>query len=138
MRGVFLLLSVLSITSCLAKDVSPDRSRTVAKLSTVDSDLFSLLADYRAFQRDNSSQKPFKSKVPGMPIFGDDVIIDAVAAHDGASLKKRLRELGATNLSVFGRNVSCHFPIGQIDKLARLSDLKFARPSIATTRPATN
>lgn len=138
MRGVLLLLSVLSITSCLAKDVSPDRSRTVAKLSTVDSDLFSLLADYRAFQRDNSSRSPFKSKLSGMPIIGDFIIIDAIAEQSGARLEEKLQALGATHISVYGRNVSCHFPIAQIGELARLNDLKFARPSIATTRPATN
>lgn len=64
-----------------------------------------------------------------LPVSGDWVAINAVAAGDPAALAADLTGLGARDVAVAGRIVSARFPIRTIPSLAALTSLRFARPA---------
>ena len=109
--------------SCAASD-GPEKS-------VVDHTLLELLED---FDKHNAKQaESFQASNTHLRIVDNFVLIDAIASDNAAELENDLRLLGATNLSSYGRTVSCFFPITNIAKLVALESLQFARPVIAIT-----
>ena len=88
----------------------------------VDGDLATLHAAYLACRREQASCPP------------SDVLIDAVASGDPGALRDDLAALGMRNIAVAGRIVSGWLPVPAIPRLAGLSTLQFARPSLSGTR----
>ena len=68
-----------------------------------------------------------------IPIRGDKVLIDAVAAGDLADLEAELGKLGMEGTAAYGRICSGWLPISAIDDLEGLSSLQHARPSYRAT-----
>ena len=75
----------------------------------------------------------FKSRDTQASIAADSVVIDTAAAGDVDALADDLRALGAQDVSVFGRMVSCRFPLNAITQLKDLSSLQLARVSTMHT-----
>jgi len=72
------------------------------------------------------------SELP-LPVTGDWVTIDAVAAADPSVLEAELIALGARDTAVAGRLVSARLPIAAIPSLEGVVSLQFARPAHRTT-----
>jgi hypothetical protein len=88
----------------------------------------SMAADATAF---TSMVQQFAGSISGN---GQYVVIDATAADgSGSSLLGELQQIGLMGGSSFGAMASGWLPIGQIETLAGLSDLNFARESVMTT-----
>jgi len=66
---------------------------------------------------------------------GRFVIVDAVATGDATALVADLKAMGATRVTVFKKMVSAVVPIPVLDRLERLSNLRFVR---AAYRPYKN
>lgn len=64
---------------------------------------------------------------------GDYVVVDSVAKGNTKALEAKLRQLGARNISSYGRIVSAQVPVSSLGSLDLAPELSFARPSLATT-----
>jgi len=76
----------------------------------------------------------FKPSNPLIRTRDDTVVVDIVASGNVNTLKVELQALGMQDAAVFGRYISGRLPIDQLDKVAALSTLRFARPAYAMTR----
>jgi hypothetical protein len=99
------------------------RSKLSSRLST----------RYEEYKRQQLQDQATSSgrAAPLIPMDGDTVVIDAAAAGDVEDLIRDLKDLGATNISRFGRVVSAILPLNAIPELERLTSLNFARPAMA-------
>ncbi len=61
------------------------------------------------------------------------VIVDAVAASDGAALLRDMQSMGLKNGKQRGLVVSGAFPVSALEDLANTASLQFVRPAAATT-----
>ena len=64
-----------------------------------------------------------------LQIVGDQVDIQAVAKGDTSQLIEELEALGLQNMSSFGQVVSVRVSLNQLDQIAQLNSLNFARPA---------
>ena len=76
------------------------------------------------------------SELP-LPVDGDWVTIDAVAAADPSALEAELIALGARDTAIAGRLVSARLPIAAIPSLEGVVSLQFARPAYRRTNVGT-
>lgn len=125
---------LLAIVSCAAGNVTTDDVVVDAKPATVDAALVQIHTDFERHRQSASSGEAFRSNVPGIQIVEGRILIDAQAVKSGESLRDDLVEMGASNCSVAGQDVSCQYPIAAIPKLASVNSLKYARPSYVMTR----
>ncbi|MDT8439184.1 MAG: S8 family serine peptidase [Wenzhouxiangellaceae bacterium] len=80
------------------------------------------------------SAQSFTATEPVYTVGNGRVLIEAIAATDASDLLARMNALGLQRGARSGYLVSGRFPIAQLDELARLPDLRYARPAIAITR----
>jgi hypothetical protein len=71
---------------------------------------------------------------PNLPVVGDRVVVDAVAADRIEDLQADLVALGMREAVSAGRIVSGQLPIENIPALAALPSLQFARAAISATQ----
>ena len=93
---------------------------------------------YHAFRQHQAEKAAgsFEATQPLMPVVERrHVVIDAVAGADPAALRDSLQALGLRRGSVAGRVVSGLLPIDAIEKMAGLSLLNSAAPSVASSGP---
>jgi hypothetical protein len=67
------------------------------------------------------------------PVDDAYVLIDATAVTSGVQLASDLRKLGALEVAVAGRVVSCFFPMLEFEQLESLASLHSFRVATATT-----
>src|SRR5215831_10579709 len=79
----------------------------------VTSGLMALHAEYAAHVAARSAT-PFAPTRRMVRVVDERVMVDAVAAGDPQALRAELAALGARNISIFGRVVSCEVPIAAI------------------------
>ena len=132
------ILSILLTCSCAVGD-----SQTVApvkptKTEKVDQVLIELHDQFIRHKESGEDSERFEGTYPQVRIVNERVLVDAIAAKGTVELENELRRLGATNLSSYGRIVSCYLPIASIAQLAAIDNLQFARASRPTTRPSRN
>jgi hypothetical protein len=60
------------------------------------------------------------------------LLVDAIAQGSTAALAARLRAVGGTGISSYGRVVSGWVPLSALDALAVTTELRFARPAYQT------
>ena len=75
---------------------------------------------------------PGELRIAPLPVRDDMVLIDAVATGDVDDLRADLVALGLQGAAVYGRVCSGWLPVSSIDDLAKLTNLRFARPSLST------
>ena len=129
MRFVTIAIGVLLVVSCAAQI-----PRSAANDAKLDNSLVSLFYAYEVHYAESVKGAAFQYSDRSLRIVGEMVLIDAVAVTDAPALEEELQHFGATNLSSYGRIVSCLYPIENIDELASLTHLKFVRPSRPITR----
>jgi hypothetical protein len=100
--------------------------------SKISPELLALYQEY-SLKRDSKNQEPLSTKAL-VRIIDGYVLIDAVASGDVNALKEDLVELGLREGVGFGRMISGQLPISSIPSLGKLSSLRFARASAATTK----
>jgi hypothetical protein len=127
-------LSILPLGSCAVAQTEPERPGIPAKKERVDAALLNVHAEYLEFLGAARQGEIFTTKQALVTVIEDRVIIDMVASTDTEVLRTHLAELGATNIFVANRMVSCQLPILAIEELRALESLQFARPAYATTR----
>ena len=109
------------------------RPEKAIKSSKIPYDLLNLYDEYVAFQKENTGRE-FKPTYSLIRIYGDKVLVDAVASGDVNVLQDDLQKLGMTNTGVSGRMVSGRLPVLSIDDLSGLDSLQFIRASYMTTQ----
>ncbi len=83
----------------------------------------------------SANKKDFKTANPTVKLHGGRVGVDLVA-RDPVALRQALSSLGATRIQSRGALLSAQVPVSSLGKLAAVSSLNFARPSLAMTRVA--
>jgi Ca2+-binding RTX toxin-like protein len=105
---------------------------TIAKnnplFKKVGSDLTVLEIEYEAAIT-NSGGAFFQPSNSLLQVENGFIVIDAIANGNTEALKADLEKLGLKNVSTYGLFVSGFLPITQIDEIAKLSTLDFARPA---------
>jgi hypothetical protein len=128
-------VSVSSAASASANVALVMSAVTTGALSKLDSQLAALHLSHSSLAADAA---PFTSMVQqfagSISANGQYVVIDATAADgNGANLLGDLQQIGLIGGSSFGALASGWLPIDQIETLAGLSGLRFARESVMTT-----
>lgn len=68
------------------------------------------------------------------PLATPEVLIDAIATDDPQALKTALQNIGLRNAALFSNDVGGWLPIDRLAAASDLTELKFARASVARTR----
>lgn len=102
------------------------------RLNKIGFDLAYLYLEHQAFVVAKKSAA-FVARDHRLRLRNDSVLIDAIAASDVQLLVVALRRLGLQQSSVSGRYVSGYLPLSALEKAAALTELRFARASMATT-----
>lgn len=79
------------------------------------------------------SARAFAPRQPFLHVQGNSVVMEAVAEGDPKALAQSLAELGMTRVAVHGRVVSGLMPISDVEQLADVPGMRFARPVMAVT-----
>jgi len=87
--------------------------------------------DYKARGGLAKLKYKFKPSHPLIRTKDEAVVIDIVAQDGVNALKAELQVLGMTSISVYERFISGLLPIDELDTVARLKQLRFARPAYA-------
>lgn len=124
------LLSTISGCTLAGSHAVTPASESSPKISP---ELSALYHEYSS-QPVPKRQQPFRSSNVLVRIIDDRVLVDAVASGDVNALKEDLVELGLREGVSFGRMISGQLPISSIPSLGKLSSLRFARASAATTK----
>ena len=132
------ILSILLSCSCAVGDSQAVAPIKPAKHEKVDQVLIELHDQFVRHKETGGDSERFKGTDLQVRIVNDRVLVDAVATDGTAALQQDLQRLGATHVSSYGRMVSCYFPIANIDQLAAIASLQFARAAHPATRPARN
>jgi len=108
---------------------------TTGALSKLDSQLAALYLSHSSMAADATAFTSMVQQFAGsISENGQYVVIDATAADgNGSSLLHDLQQIGLIGGSSFGAMASGWLPIDQIETLAGLSGLNFARESVMTT-----
>jgi hypothetical protein len=108
--------------------------KQVKPTSKVSSDLLVLKNEYDSFSAKKGAAKTglFKSSNKSAQIHNGYVTIHAAAEGNTQTLLADLKAAGMLNGAAFGNMVSGQMPVGQLDKLAGLKSLRFARAAYST------
>ena len=117
--GALLVLAPLGMQTALAQD----------KPGKVSHDLTRLYEDQAGKRAAPAQLQNLDLEPLSLPVRGDKVLIDAVAAGDLADLEADLEALGMDGTGAFGRICSGWLPIDAIDDLENLASLQSARPA---------
>ena len=112
---------------------SPDAQK-VGLMTRVGFDLASLYEEYQAYVDEKSTDEGFAPSNQFLRVSSNRVLIEAVALEDGERLESDLKELGMEGTAHYGRMVSGQLPVGAIEKVGGLANLKSARPLYAMAR----
>ena len=137
-RTALAILSILLTSSCAVGDSQAVAPVKPAKSEKVDQVLIELHDQFIRHKETGGDSEPFKGTNPQVRIVNETVLVDATATEGTVALENELRSLGASNLSSYGRIVSCYLPIASIDQLAAIKSLQFVRAARPATRPARN
>src|ERR1044071_1164315 len=85
--------------------------------------------------QNSSNKRAFRSRNAAMRVQGGLIGVD-LYANDAASLQRSLATLGARNVKSHGPLVSAQVPVSALGQLAALPALRFAIPSLARVRVA--
>ncbi len=96
-------------------------------------DLASLHQEYVEHLERGGTAESFESSNPLMPVHQGRVVMDLVATENPDDLLADLEALGLKEASVFGSTVSAVLSIEELDELADMENLKFARAAIVQT-----
>lgn len=111
--GAFAIAATaLPIMAQSAKSPSTERPST-AHMANVSGSLLDLHEEYQAYLQQNNVQRSsavFNSSSSRLIITAETVVIDAAASGDPNALAEDLEALGAQDVAVFGRMVSCRLP----------------------------
>ena len=131
---LIVVVSLALLVPACRQEAPPERPHAAAASlrGGVSDDLLELREEYDS--RGQSQTGEFVPSNSALKLIGDRVVVDAVAADDGAALGRELETIGASDVSVVGRNVSAQLPIDSIGKLEGLPNLKYARASYAQAR----
>ena len=112
-----------------------DAESKTGAFAKVGGHLAQLYRDYGTYLQRGGAQAlgAFQAADPSLQLVDSSVVIDAVAADDAEVLLADLQALGLQNGVVFGRTVSGILPISQIEAIAKLPSLQFARPAMMKT-----
>ena len=84
--------------------------------------------EYRQFEQSNTFAA-FRPSNDSLPMFGERVIIDAVASGTAAELQADFAKAGIAVTGAFDRSVSALVPVDSIGALADMASLAFAMPA---------
>lgn len=141
-RNALRLLSgalTLAIVGTATAGSNVDGKFAFSKTETakVSGNLLAIDNEYQQFVKQQSQPSAkglaFASRDKAASISADAIVIDTAAAGDPQDLASDLRKLGAVNVVVFGRMVSCRLPLANIAGLKTLSTLQLARPAYMRT-----
>ena len=137
-RTALAILSIILTSSCAVGDSQAVVPVKPVKHEKVDQVLIELQDQFIRHKETGGDSERIEGTYPQVRIVNERVLVDAIATKGTVELENELRRLGATNLSSYGRIVSCYLPIASIAQLAAIDNLQFARASRPTTRPSRN
>ena len=96
---------------------------------------FDLALLFEEFNEHLNTNQPtvFKPSNSFLPVMGDKVIVDIVAAGDPAILESQLKKSGMQITGIAGPIISGLLPINSIEQIAGLKDVRFFHPSLCST-----
>jgi hypothetical protein len=118
-----------------AAAATPEENLIAAGSSGVATKLGPWLANVHEEYQGSSNKRAFRSRNSAMRVQGGLISLD-LYANDGASLQRSLTALGARNIKSHGPLVSAQVPVSALGQLAALPALRFAIPSLAKVRVA--
>jgi hypothetical protein len=118
-----------------AAAATPEQDLIAAGSSGVATKLGPWLANVHEEYQGSSNKRAFRSRNSAMRVQGGLISLD-LYANDGASLQRSLTALGARNIKSHGPLVSAQVPVSALGQLAALPALRFAIPSLARVRVA--
>ena len=121
-----LAVETLEDRRMLAIDLSPF-DPSVMKMGW---DLAVLAEEYKSYELQEDTQG-FTPSNGSLQMFGSEVVIDAVAKNDVASLQADLTNAGITVTGTYGRLASALIPLASLDVLTSIENLAFAKPVYA-------
>jgi hypothetical protein len=125
--GIFTLGSALAAT--------PEEGLIAAASSGTAGKLGPWLANVHEEYQKSSNKRAFRSRNPAIRVQGGLIGLD-LYANDAAGLQRSLTALGARNVKSRGPLVSAQVPVSALGQLAALPTLRFAIPSLAKLRVA--
>ena len=109
-----------------------DRSVVNARMTKANYDLALLYQEHKAYKSRGSFQRinsKFSTSLSLPRINNEQVLVDIAASSNPQALAKRLKNLGADDLSVYGRVISAYVPIEQLETISQLSAIQKIKPS---------
>jgi ketosteroid isomerase-like protein len=128
-----LLAALFKVSAAAA--ATPEQDLIAAGSSGVATKLGPWLANVHEEYQGSSNKRAFRSRNSAMRVQGGLISLD-LYANDGASLQRSLTALGARNIKSHGPLVSAQVPVSALGQLAALPALRFAIPSLARVRVA--
>jgi hypothetical protein len=128
-----LLTGIFNLGSALA--ATPEEDLIAAGSSGVAAKLGPWLANVYDEYQSSSNKGAFRSRNAAVRVQGGLIGVD-LYANDAAGLQRSLATLGARNVKSHGPLVSARVPVGALGRLAALPALRFAIPSLAEVRVA--
>jgi len=127
LAGIFNMGTVFAAT--------PEEDLIAAGSSGVAAKLGPWLTNVHEEYQGSSNKRAFRSRNSAIRVQGGLIGLD-LYANDGASLQRSLAGLGARNIKSHGPLVSAQVPVSALGQLAALPALRFAIPSLAKVRVA--
>ena len=134
--GLVALLIVVALTADRTGVVLADDDEGSGKaglLAKLGFDLAELFEEHEEHMQREGDDDDFEPSNPLLPVIGNRVLIDAVAVRDGDELELDLEALGLQDGEAYGSMVSGRLSIEDIDDIAGLGSLAFARIAYAMT-----
>jgi hypothetical protein len=128
-----LLAGIFNMGTALA--ATPEEDLIAAGSSGVAAKLGPWLTNVHEEYQGSSNKRAFRSRNSAIRVQGGLIGLD-LYANDGASLQRSLAGLGARNIKSHGPLVSAQVPVSALGQLAVLPALRFAIPSLAKVRVA--
>jgi hypothetical protein len=128
-----LLATIFNMVTVLA--ATPEEDLIAAGGSGVAAKLGPWLANVHEEYQNSSNKRTFRSRNAAIRMQGGLIGLD-LYANDTASLQRSLTALGASNVKAHGPLVSAQVPVSTLAQLAALPALRFAIPSLAKVRVA--
>jgi hypothetical protein len=128
-----LLTAIFS--SGIAQAATPEQDLIAAGSGGVAAKLGPWLTSVHEEYQGSSNKRAFRSRNPAIRVQGGLVGVD-LYANDTVSLQRSLTALGARNVKSHGPLVSAQVPVSALGQLAALPALRFAIPSLAKVRVA--
>ena len=128
-----LLTGIFNAGAALA--ATPEQDLITAGSSGVTAKLGPWLANVHEEYQNSSNKRAFRSRNSAVRVQGGLIGVD-LYANDAVSLQTSLAALGARNVKSNGPLVSAQVPVSALGQLAALPALRFAIPSLARVRVA--